>query len=549
MPGTESATATAVLDPDTTIEPDIRPDVDEGDLPAIEARYMRPEELVIAENVRKSFQIGDHPEQVASIKERGVKDPINATREADGSVYADDGQVRILIARHVGTPRVPVLITDAPVGLSDNERRIERTLDQINFNERRIPLTKADYAGGITLMLDLGASVTRVAKGLQAKREDVKNHAKIGASPTATALLETDQFSLDQLAVIGHYEALGDTDAVQRLNQTTRSMFAHEVQRILAERAAERARMEAALPYGAYGFGILTAEPDTSSTDAEFIPAELLVSADGESVTIEQINADPTQWVVYLHVEENGQLVEKNTGAFVEPDSVDWDGVGESAENLLDPELVEWRDRWVPFCYLPADRLPDSGFQLHPVTTTPPEDGSGEDHAAAEAAAAAAAQAAADREHARRHRARVIELNIRGEASKERRDGVLIDFFTRRTPHNLAAAFVANSIAHALDTADLQKVLHILGVGGTREALLEAIEAATPARAWVIVTAMIVAKHETVLGKSLWRNHTAATERYLHFLAEAAAGLDFALVDVELAAAGDIDYLDIDLAA
>lgn len=53
----------------------------------------------------------------------------------------------------------------------------------------------------------------------------------------------------------------------------------------------------------------------------------------------------------------------------------------------------------------------------------------------------------------------------------------------------------------------------------------------------VIVTAMIAAKHETVLGKSLWRNHTAATERYLLFLAEAAAGLDFALVDVEPAAA------------
>ncbi|WP_406230133.1 hypothetical protein [Nocardia sp. NBC_01009] len=142
----------------------------------------------------------------------------------------------------------------------------------------------------------------------------------------------------------------------------------------------------------------------------------------------------------------------------------------------------------------------------------------------------------------------MIELNIRGEASKQRRDGVLINFLTRRTPHTLAAAFVANSIAHKLDTADLQKVLHILGVGGTREALPEAIEAATPARAWVIVTAMIVAKHETFVGKSLWRNHTAATERCLHFLAEA-AGRDFALVDVELAAAGNIDYLDIDLAA
>lgn len=81
------------------------------------------------------------------------------------------------------------------------------------------------------------------------------------------------------------------------------------------------------------------------------------------------------------------------------------------------------------------------------------------------------------------------------------------------------------------------------------DSITKAITFATPARAWVIVTAMIVAKHETDLDKSLWRNHTAATERYLHFLAGAAAGLDFALDDVELAAAGGIDYRDIDIVA
>lgn len=557
MSDTETITTTAVLDPDTTPEPGTRHDSDTADkvevpadLPVIEAVWMRPQDVEIAENVRRSFHIKDHPEQVASIEQFGVKDPINATREPDGSVHADDGQVRILIARHVGTPWIPVFITAAPVGLSDNERRIARTLDQITFNARRIPLTKADHAAGVALMLDLGASVTRVAKGLQTTRDDVKNQAKIGASPTATALLDSGQFGFDQLAVIGHYENLGDTDAVTRLNRSTRSGFTAEVERILAERAAERARMQASLLYGAYGFGILTAEPDTSSADAEYIPAELLVNTDGEPVTIEAINADPTRWVVYLHIEDNGQLVEKTTGAVIEPDAVDWDTQDNTdaapAPGLLHAGDVERRDRWVPFCYLPADLLSDSGFQLQPITITPADDGNGE---AATDAADEAAKAAAAREHARQDRARVDELNIRGVAAQERRDTTLVKFFTRRTPHNLAAAFVAESIAHDLDTADLQKVLHLLKVGGSKDALVKAIHAATPARAWVIVTAMIVAKHENVLDKSLWRNHTDSTERYLHFLAEAAAGLDFALVDVELAAAGDIDYLDIDMAA
>ncbi|WP_433664736.1 hypothetical protein ACQPW1_22850 [Nocardia sp. CA-128927] len=563
MSDTEIGTATAVLDRDTATEVDTGPVSDPAeandppaDLPVIEAKWMPPAELVIDPNVRESFRIEDHPLQVASIKERGVKDPINAIREADGSVHAVDGQVRLLIALALEIEVVPVFIVAAPVGLTETERRIERIFDQINFNERRIPLTDADYAGGITLALDLGASVPRVAKALQTSRETVKANAKIGASPTAKALLETDQFSFDQLAVIGHYETLGDAEAVARLNRCTRSGFAHEVELILAERAAERAYLEAALPYGAYGFGILTAEPDTSSADAEFVPAELLVTPDGEPVTAELVNTDPARWVVYLHHEEDGQLVEKNTGAIVEPEAVDWDTQDNTdaapAPGLLHADLVEQRDRWVPFCYLPADQLPESGFQMLAVTAAPADlsgDENVDEATRAEANAEAARQAAADREQARLKRVRVEQLNIRGVAAAERRDGVLLNFLSRRTPHTAASRYVAESMANRLGMNDLRQTLHLLGVGGTRDALIKAIRAATPARAWVIVTAMIVARHENSLDKSLWRNHTADTERYLHFLAEAAAGLDYTLSDVEQAAAGDIDYRDIDLAA
>ncbi|QIS03408.1 hypothetical protein F5X71_14725 [Nocardia brasiliensis] len=51
------------------------------------------------------------------------------------SPAAVDSRVRLLIAQAVGTPVVPVSIVDEPAGLS----AAERTNDQINFNERRIP--------------------------------------------------------------------------------------------------------------------------------------------------------------------------------------------------------------------------------------------------------------------------------------------------------------------------------------------------------------------------------------------------------------------------
>ncbi|WP_280465835.1 hypothetical protein [Nocardia brasiliensis] len=560
----ETETATAVLDPATAgAEPDTHTSNDSGagvigqgavtpDLPAIEARWMAPEELVIDENVRKGFRVEDYPDQVASITERGVKDPINATRDDDGSIVAIDGQVRVLIARAVKTPVVPVFIVDEPAGLSATERRIERTIDQINFNERRIPLTKADLAGGVAMMLDLGASLTRVAKGLSTTRDRVKGYAKIGASPTAAALLDskTNQFSFDQLAILGHYEALADTEAVARLGNCSSSRFPHVASSIEAERAEQRAQLQASLPYAAYGFGILTAEPDTSSEQARYLPADLLLTADDEPLTFDQISADPARWVLYLHREENGYLVEKDTGVIVDDDAVDWDTSDDpdavAAEGLLHADQVEHRDRWMPFCYLPADQLPDSGYHLAPLTV---EENADKEKAAAEAAAAVA-KAAADREAARLERARVRKLNVIGEGSKKRRDEMLIKFFTAPQPPTLAAKFVAASIAAKLDPADLQKTLHILGVGGTRDALLKAIEAATPGRAWMIATAMIAAQHETDLGKTLWRDHTTATGRYLHFLdAATPADFDYTLDDVERAAAGDIDYHDIDLAA
>ncbi|MBF6320060.1 hypothetical protein IU453_25255 [Nocardia cyriacigeorgica] len=63
----------------------------------------------------------------------------------------------------------------------------------------------------------------------------------------------------------------------------------------------------------------------------------------------------------------------------------------------------------------------------------------------------------------------------------------------------------------------------------------------------MIALAMVIAAHETPLGKSLWHDHPATTPAYLHLLAGAGAGGDYTLDEVEQAAAGDIDDHDIDI--
>lgn len=529
---------------------DPAPATDGQQLPQVEALWLDPAELVIAENVRKTFDLSEHPAVVESIKEFGVDIPIIAERQPDGTLHVTEGQLRTLIALDAKIANVPVWVRDADPDIADNERRIRTTLMQMNVNDRRVAMVEADRAGGIALMLDLGASVTRVAKGLQRKRSQVKHAATIAASATARGLVDEGTYSLDQLAVIADYETLGDTNAVERLLRVARSSFSYAAKQIAADREETRARMEAAVFCAALGFGILTAEPDTSSLDSALVPADRLETTDAAPVTEELIRAHAHQWLVYLDVEENGQLVDAQTGELVDPDQVDWDTQDDKgsqpAEGLRHAGSVDYRDRWIPRYFLPADQVTDSGLQLRPLVVD--EDAEGD---RAEVLRLDALHAAAERDAARLERRRVRELNKRGLAAKERRMEFLTRLLSRRTPPAQAGQFVAESLALE---SDLLGSFHapkaardLLGVSGFTDELVSSIQSATASRAWVIVLGMVLGAFESRAGKDSWRDNDCGVQRYLTFLAAVGAQLEFELVDVEQAAAGLIDYHDIDL--
>ncbi|MEU1204636.1 ParB N-terminal domain-containing protein [Nocardia sp. NPDC005825] len=563
-PESPTGTGTVVLDDEpvsnatdvantTPAEPNPTPEPcrEAEPLPNVEALYVHPSELVIAENVRKTFDLAEFPDMIASIKEFGVEIPIIAERQPDGSLHVTEGQLRTLIAVEVGTAKVPVWVTDTDPTVPDNERRIRTTLKQMNVNDRRVAMLDADRAGGVALMLDLGASVTRVATGLQRKRSEIKHAAAIAGSATARGLADSGTYSLDQLAVIAEYETLGDTEAVQRLLNVQRSRFAYVANQIAADRREARARLEASLTYAARGFGVLTVEPDTSSPEAHYVRSEMLQTADGTPVTEDVIAAAADRWLVYVDVEESGQLVDTLTGELVDPGCVDWDteGNGDShpAEGARHADSVEYRDRWNPLYFLPADQVAESGLRIRPLARTGEVPGS--DRAVQLRAAAAAA--AVEREAARQERRRVRELNKRGLAAKERRVEFLRRLLARRTPPPLAGAFVAESLAwesdllgsfHAPKTA-----LDLLGVSGHTTELVASIQSATAGRAWVIVLGMVLGAFESRAGKDSWRYNDRGLQRYLRFLATVGEQLEFELVDVEQAAAGLIDFHDIDI--
>ncbi|MFG1774657.1 hypothetical protein ACGFIX_34190 [Nocardia salmonicida] len=549
-PGTHDLTETEQIEPtprDAEDNPDATtsPDTALEAVPPLnaEAGFRDPRELVIGENIRQGFDPAEHPRQAASIRVFGVQAPVLVERETDGSLHVLDGQVRTLIAGAENVAQVPVWITDVDTSIDIDERRITRALRQLNLNDRRIPITDADRAGGVALMLDLGASVTRIAKGLQTEHAKIRTAGVIGRSATARGLLDDSQYSLAQLETIAHYEALGDTDAVTQLS-FPRTNFRYRATLIEQDRAMTRARLAAALPYAAFGFGVLTEDPDLATEPTNLIPATDLVTGEGEPVTETEIYADAHRWAVHLTVDDDTDLVAEDTGELVDPDTVDWDATEpgvEPAEGLRSAHGLVTRERWVPTYYLLAEHLPASGLQvLVPEPTV--------DHADDLIDATETEQA--DREAARAARRRVIELNKQGSAAKIRRIEFLTELLTARTAPPGTAMFVATSLNREpglLSSWGASTTTHkLLGVASTGE-LTEKIAAAATGRAWVIVLALVLGALESQIEKDSWRRPPSGAVRYLNFLAELGARKGFALVDVERAITGEIDYNDIDL--
>ncbi|MBL1080211.1 ParB N-terminal domain-containing protein [Nocardia sp. 2] len=312
--------------------------------------------------MRKNFDLDEHPEVKESIK-RGVEIPLLAHREPDGTITVIDGQVRALAAIELKVARVPVWVTPAPQ-VDRAEREIRRTSTQINVNDHRIALTDGDRAAGMARMFDFGASLTRISQEIGQRREQVKLAVTVGRSETACAAVDAHQLDFEQAAVLAVYENAGDTDAVARLLAAPRSMFAHHVKRIAAERDESRDRFRESLPYAAEGFGVHSTDP---TEDDSFIAADLLRTSDGEPIDIARIHATPTLWSIYCQPTEVEVLLDRDTGEVVDPDSIDPATKPKpnavAVEGLRHADTVESGYLWAPEYYLRADRLDESGFQ------------------------------------------------------------------------------------------------------------------------------------------------------------------------------------------
>lgn len=191
-----------------------------------------PASLVIGANVRLDARLD--ASLVASIRERGVLEPIVAHRDDEGRLVVLMGQRRTLASIEAERATVPVVVVPKP----DEGARL---IDQMAENDHRAALTAGERVEAFAQLAAFGMSAAQIARKAATRREDVD--AALVAAKSAAARAAIDQapaLTLIQAATLAEFE--DDEAAVARLlDAAARGGFDHAAQRERDKRAEARA--------------------------------------------------------------------------------------------------------------------------------------------------------------------------------------------------------------------------------------------------------------------------------------------------------------------
>ncbi len=521
-----------------------------------------PHDLVIDTNVRTAPTLDK--KFAASIATRGVLLPVLATRDEDGTLRVRDGQLRTMAARAADLETIPVYVISSAA--ADDAAQVERITDQLAANEHRTDLSNQHRAAAFQELLDLGLSATKIAKATHTPKKTVDAALATAASETAMEAIAS-ALTLEQGAVLASYDTAGDTEAVELLLTAAKSgRFDHKAAE-LAQCATERTlirdtvaeltgqgyQASADRPTGGQwhdlrAFYVIETGQDADEVDPATLTREHLhgtVDADYE-----------TQWI-------------DAHGTEIDPELIDWDVRGESADVAADPELVDPRtltenEVWSASVtwYHNAPAVDDlENWSQRQTRLNAPATATGDDAAtdAGESAAATAARREGQQKEAEKiERRRTRVLNQKAVAAQTVRRDKLRDVLARKTLPKGKAAVVAGFLAHSIWThPDLYQINRADGASKDIAAELlgtdplAALEGASAERTQIIALAMTCGAHEANLPKDAWRGGHPfdrtirwARIRYLEFLTEV---FGYTLAEVEQVIAGHLDPEAIDL--
>ena len=235
-----------------------------------------PGALVIGANVRSDTHPGAK-EFAASIKARGVLEPITAWVDDDGRLVVYRGQRRTLAAASVGTPDglVPVHVVPRPA-------EVDRVTDQLVENVHRAAMRAAEERDAIEQLSLLGVSAAQISKRTAITRPTVDAALTVSASQIARERMDATGMTLEAAATFAEFE--DDPHAIEALEQALswgRSLE-HTAQRLRDARAEDTALRAHAQLLREQGVPVL--DPQEVPDRAWTLHLDALVTADGEPV-------------------------------------------------------------------------------------------------------------------------------------------------------------------------------------------------------------------------------------------------------------------------
>ena len=440
-----------------------------------ELLQLDPAELIIGENVRLDPRLDK--QFIASIRERGVLQPIHGYRNTDGQITVAYGQRRTLAAREAGRTSVPVLVCATPPDGAD------LLVDQWVENEHRAGLTNGEKIAAVEQMALAGLSEAQIAKRTATKRADIKAARTVADS---TVRDHADQLTLAQAAALAEFD--DDAEAVAQLVAAAEvGQFDHTAEQ-LREQRAEQAQV-AALADQARAEGLTVIDEPGWADDAPTRNLAHLADSDGQPLTDDGHRECPGHAV----------SVTVRHGWGGQPDSYSL------TTHCTDPATHGHQSRWTGGSSSPTRK------QSEDMTDT-------------------------EREQAKTERRHVIESNKAWKAATEVRRAWLAEFAARKTAPQGAEVYLAAAIAgdwYCLKQQDVtSRQLAGFSTAADDEgkswemnaamqdaAVSAATHAASPKHALQIAVRLTVAAWEGATSKDTWRSYGTDTTTTLAALA------------------------------
>ena len=196
-----------------------------------------PTTLIIGDNVRAAAHLDR--QFLASLREHGVMNPIQATRDDDGTLTVKRGQRRTLGAVKAGLPTVPVLI------VADDTDEADRIVKQWHENERRDALTETDRLAAVEQLTILGVPAGNIARRLGTPKKQVEAAVQANGSDLAKTAARKHALTLTDAALVAEFE--DDEDTVRDILRAVKDgdSAEHVAQRARDEKARQQAQNQA----------------------------------------------------------------------------------------------------------------------------------------------------------------------------------------------------------------------------------------------------------------------------------------------------------------